>query len=107
MKIQLSFCIPTYNRVDKLENAVNSIINSIENSRKNLLVNFEIVISDNCSTDKTEEVVNEIIKNLGNESIIIKYFRNENNVGASKNFISLPKLASGEYIWFFRMMIIC
>ena len=101
MKIQLSFCIPTYNRVGKLENAVKSIINSIENSQKNLLVNFEIVISDNSSTDNTEEVVSKMIKTFGSENIIIKYFRNEINVGASKNFINLPKLASGEYIWFF------
>tara|TARA_Y100000385_G_scaffold284496_1_gene342579 strand:- start:163 stop:1158 length:996 start_codon:yes stop_codon:yes gene_type:complete len=101
MKIQLSFCIPTYNRVGKLENAVKSIINSIEKSQKNLFVNFEIVISDNCSTDNTEEVVSKMIKTFGSENIIIKYFRNEINVGASKNFINLPKLASGEYIWFF------
>ncbi len=30
----------------------------------------------------------------------IRYFRNEENIGALKNFMKLPEYAQGEYIWF-------
>ena len=75
----LSICIPTYNRSECLAQTVESIINS--NSFDNRV---EIVISDNCSTDDTEQVC----RNYTNMYSNIKYYRQlEPTDIADKNFI--------------------
>lgn len=52
MKI-LSICIPTYNRCEQLEELVKSIL-SVESD------NFEVVVTNNCSTDGTLEMLDKI-----------------------------------------------
>ena len=65
----LSICIPTYNRAKHINNCLNSILlNELNND-------FEIIISDNGSTDNTESIVHEYIDKLP-----IKYFKNEENI---------------------------
>ena len=51
--MKLSICIPTYNRAKHLTNCLNSII--LCGSQSTL--KFQVCISDNHSTDETEEVV--------------------------------------------------
>ena len=55
--------------------------------------NFELIISDNASTDKTEEICRKYIKKDGR----IRYYRNRVNIGAPANFESVLRLAKGEY----------
>ncbi|EBH2219729.1 glycosyltransferase, partial [Salmonella enterica] len=47
----ISFCIPTYNRKEYLEELLNSI-----NNQEKFNLDIEICISDNASTDGTEEM---------------------------------------------------
>jgi glycosyltransferase involved in cell wall biosynthesis len=54
---------------------------------------FELIISDNASTDATEE----ICRAYACRDSRIRYVRNEANVGAAKNFNQLVALAKGEY----------
>lgn len=76
-KLLLSICIPTYNRSGYLKKSIESII-----SQKPFLDGeVEIVISDNASTDDTEEVVRRFVKNHTN----IFYYKNSINV-RDKNF---------------------
>ena len=53
--MKLSICIPTYNRAHYLVNCLNSIV--IAKLYSNL--KFQVCISDNGSTDNTEQVVKE------------------------------------------------
>ncbi len=55
--------------------------------------NFEIVISDNCSTDKTEE----ICKKYASIDSRIIYHRNQENIGAARNYDLVFRISKGSY----------
>ena len=83
----LSICIPTYNRRSFLEEAVQSAL-------KIYRPQVEIIISDNCSSDDTEEYCSQLV----NKYPFIKYNRNEKNLGPDGNFLWLLQNATGKYI---------
>jgi len=83
----ISVLIPTYN-VDKyVEEAIRSIM---EQTYKNL----EIVIVDDCSTDKTYDILHR----LAQEDIRIKLFRNDVNSKIVKTLNRAFACSHGEYI---------
>jgi hypothetical protein len=55
--------------------------------------NFELIISDNASTDETKA----ICQDYAARDCRIRYFRNEINVGAAKNFNRVFELSNGPY----------
>lgn len=55
--------------------------------------NFDILISDNASTDGTAEICHEYVRNDAR----VRYHRNETNVGAAQNFNRVFELSSGKY----------
>ncbi|MDD3593860.1 MAG: glycosyltransferase [Candidatus Gastranaerophilales bacterium] len=88
----LSICIPTYNREPALERTLSSIV------RQNSFLSsddFEVVISDNASTDKTKETALKYV-NLFPQKI--KYIRQETNIGGDKNFMAVLNSASGKFL---------
>ncbi|UKJ08249.1 glycosyltransferase family 2 protein [Solitalea lacus] len=85
----LSLCIPTYNRSEILNNTLKSLINNPEFDSDLI----EVLVSDNCSTDDTKEVVKRYPK--------VKYFRNEENV-KDANFAIALNYANGEYVRLFN-----
>jgi len=87
---ELSICIPTYNRDGNLINFLNSIyISSLELDFK-----FQVCVSDNCSTDNTQEVVSKA------QSLMdIKYHKNSKNLGRVRNYLNVVNMAEGEFIW--------
>jgi glycosyltransferase involved in cell wall biosynthesis len=54
---------------------------------------FELTISDNASTDGTEEIG----RAYAARDERIRYFRNEKNLGAAENFNRVLELSAGEY----------
>ena len=88
--ITLSVCIPTYNRARHLRNCLNSFL---ECGLANL-PEVQICISDNCSSDNTNEVVNEVKKLLP-----IKYKVNTSNMGSARNFLEVVAMADGDFVW--------
>lgn len=87
----LSICIPTYNRAELLRSALMSLVPQVEK----LSNKVELIVSDNCSTDHTQEVV-EWARQFGP----ISYYRNSENLGAARNIMLLTKtLSTGEYGW--------
>ncbi|MCK9613953.1 MAG: glycosyltransferase [Candidatus Omnitrophica bacterium] len=90
MSLLLSICIPTYNRADFLKRTLYYLLEQID------FEITEIIISDNASSDNTEEVIKEYTEHYP----CIKYNRNEKNIGLDDNAIKCIKLASGEYVWF-------
>lgn len=88
MNIKLSFCIPTYNRADFIGETIESIISQANDE-------IEIVISDNASTDNTNEVVRKYQRLFPQ----ITYFRSDKNLGADWNYLKVVELAKGKYCW--------
>lgn len=91
----LSVCIPTYNRDIYLDTAIESIVNQVKEHK--LSDKVEICISDNSSTDKTDEIVS---KWLNSDDIKIVYHKNEKNEGADRNFLKAVDISSGSFCWF-------
>ncbi|WP_208610269.1 glycosyltransferase family 2 protein [Flavobacterium phragmitis] len=61
--------------------------------------NFEVelIISNDCSPDKTDEIIQDILKNHPRKSWI-KYFSHETNLGIMPNLFFSLKHCSGKYI---------
>ena len=88
----LTICIPTYNRAKVLDESLTHLMNQLSgnNSKK-----IEILISDNCSSDNTFEIV----RKYTNKGFPILYNRNRENIGADGNFLYCLTHAKGKYIW--------
>lgn len=85
-KPRVSIGLPVYNGEKYLEKAIDSILAQTFND-------FELIISDNASTDRTSE----ICQAYANKDTRIRYYRNENNLGAAFNFNRVFQLSYGEY----------
>ena len=83
----LSICIPTYNRVQNLEDCLNSI--KISNISQNNL-DFEVCISDNGSLEDPSKIVEKFKKFFK-----IKFNRNNKNLGFALNAIKTVSMAEG------------
>lgn len=88
--MKLSICIPTFNRSGFLENTLSALLPLLDGDE-------QIVISDNASTDGTTELVKRFCDRFPN----ITYHRQEENIGASRNYLKVVELAEGEYCWLF------
>ena len=82
----VSIGMPVYNGARFLRRALDSLL-------AQEYQNFELLISDNASTDETSR----LCKAYASKDKRIQYFRNERNVGALENFNRVFKLSSGEY----------
>jgi len=78
--------LPVYNGAKYLEAALDSIL-------AQTFTDFELIISDNASTDNTEE----ICKKYSAMDERIRYHRNDKNLGAAPNFNQVFFLSSSEY----------
>jgi glycosyltransferase involved in cell wall biosynthesis len=78
--------IPTYNGSRKIENAVMSVL-------KQGYPNVEILISDNGSTDNTQEVCLELARKIP----CVRYFRQPQNIGWVANFQFVLSHATGDF----------
>jgi len=87
----LSICIPTYNRSEYLERTLLSIVNQ---KRFQETSDVEIVVSDNCSSDNTGDVVQKFI-GLYHEKI--RYYRNPENI-EDLNFGRVLSYGDGVYL---------
>ena len=88
--MKLSICIPTYNRCKHLRNCLESIVSN--QIGKNL--DFQVCISNNFSTDETEELVNSFLGKLP-----IKYQKNDSNLGVARNVLKVVDMADSEFVW--------
>lgn len=92
--ILLTIGIPVFNGEQLIQQTLDSIKYSMNN---NLKYHIEILISDNCSTDNTEQVISEYIEN---NKLEIEYYKNDSNYGYDGNIDLIAKRANGKYIWF-------
>ncbi len=91
--MKLSICIPTYNRREELRRLLASIEIAIE--KVPAADEVEVIVSDNASTDGTEQLVYGAQKRLP----YLQYFRNETNLGFAANLNRAVAMAGGAYCW--------
>ena len=84
----VSIIMPTYNCGRFISETINSVIDQT-------YTNWELIISDDASTDNTEEVVKKYLKDER-----IKYIKFDKNMGAAAARNNSMKLAKGEYMAF-------
>lgn len=88
----LSICIPTYNRAWCLTELIKELKLQITDDLKD---NIEVIFSDNCSDDDTQELLLQYEKS----SSYVKYYRNNYNIGFAQNYLKVVSYASGLYTW--------
>lgn len=84
---KVSVIIPTYNRADFLNKCVNSVL-------EQTLEDYELIISDDASTDRTKQYVESI------SDPRVVYICNKTNRGVAATRNSALKISRGEYIAF-------
>lgn len=82
----LTVGLPVYNGQQYLSRALNSILSQT-------FTDFVVVISDNCSTDTTPQICNEIVQKDSRFS----YVKQEQNIGALNNFKYLIEKCDTPY----------
>lgn len=82
----VSIGLPVFNGDNFLEEALQSILSQT-------YTNFELIISDNGSTDRTQALCTAYAQ----QDHRIRYYRNQTNVGAGPNFNRTVALARGNY----------
>ncbi len=93
MNKSISVIIPAYNEETKLKPTVDSVLEHLEN---NGVSDFEIIIFNDASTDKTVEVADEWVKQFSQ----IKVVHNPKNMNLGFNIARGFQLATKEYVGF-------
>lgn len=83
----ISIIMPTFNRGYIIENAIQSVF-------EQTILNWELIIVDDASTDNTEDIV----KNFTDSRVI--YIRNEENMGANYSRNRGCTIAKGDFLAF-------
>ena len=85
-RVLISVGMPVYNGAREIEAAIEALLSQT-------IDEFELIISDNCSQDSTQEICSRYAA-LDRR---VKYFRQETNIGAVKNFLFVLQEAKGHY----------
>lgn len=86
----LTISIPTYNRSSFLEQNLKQLSKVADG----LWDEIELIVSDNASTDNTQDVVEKAIL----RGVPVKYVRNTENIGSDLNIAQAFNLATGKYV---------
>jgi len=85
-QVIISVGMPVYNGDQFLEATLKSVVNQT-------FGDFELIISDNASTDRTAEICQDFVA----QDKRIQYHKNEKNLGAGRNYNKVFNLAKGEF----------
>lgn len=84
----VSVIMLVYNQENTFARALESVLS------QKCAFSYEILIGDDCSTDKTREIIKGYLEKHPN----IRYFEREENLGVTRNAYELLKAAEGKYI---------
>ena len=88
--MQLSICIPTYNREQYLGELLRSLLPQLEALPVGTV---ELLISDNRSVDGTASLCRSF------DLPFLRFWINETNIGGDRNFLKCIRAAAGDYVW--------
>ena len=84
----LTIAIPIYNGERTIKNMLDILMPQCNEK-------IEVLVSDNCSTDSTPNIIKEYQNKWGN----ISYWCNETNLKTDRNCIKCLQKAKGKYTW--------
>jgi len=93
MTTLLTIGIPTFNRAQLLDKQLAWLAQAIQG----LESECEVIVSDNCSTDNTAEVIEKWRPVLS--TVTLKANRNSENIGAVRNIAYCINMATSKYVW--------
>jgi glycosyltransferase involved in cell wall biosynthesis len=93
MKKLLTIAIPTYNRAKLLDAQLAWLAHAVKGFENDI----EIFVSDNCSTDSTQDVIKKWKTTLSN--ITFNSRKNAENIGVMKNIHQCLISATTKYVW--------
>jgi glycosyltransferase involved in cell wall biosynthesis len=85
----VSIGLPVFNAENYLREALDSIL-------AQTFDDFELVVCDNASTDRTVDIVQEYVA----RDPRVRYFRNDTNIGGARNQARVAELSRGRYLRF-------
>lgn len=88
-EIKVSVCVVTYNQEKYIADCLQSLVDQVTDFP------FEIIVGEDCSTDRTREIVLEFQRKHPD---IIKPLLHVKNVGPVENIVATYKQAKGKYI---------
>lgn len=86
----LTIAIPTFNRCELLKKTLEQLVVCLDEE-------ISILVIDNCSTDRTAEVVYKVIED--HPHLDIAYRRNTGNVGLSANILKCIEYPLSPWVW--------
>ena len=89
--LKVSVCMITYGHENYIRESIEGIL------MQECDFDVELILSNDCSPDKTDEIIQDIIINHP-KSGLIKYFKQDNNLGMMPNFIFAMNQCYGKYI---------
>lgn len=89
----LTVAIPTFNRAEKLDAQLSWLARNLEGFESDC----EILISDNASTDRTQDVIRHWQPHFAAAGLQVN--RNDQNLGAIGNIAYCIRTARSKYIW--------
>jgi glycosyltransferase involved in cell wall biosynthesis len=90
-KSLVSVVMVTYQHENYIKDAINAVLMQKCDHQ------IELIIGDDCSTDNTGKVINDIIKNH-QRGHLVKYHRHEKNIGLASNYSWCLNKSKGEFI---------
>ena len=85
---KITVCVVSYNQENLIAQCLNSIIS------QECDYNFEVLISDDCSTDKTPLIISNFEQKFTN----VRVLKRNKNIGALENFKQTHEAAAGDFI---------
>lgn len=92
-EIVLTIGIPTYNGESSLRDVIDKIIADVNKYR---LTNIELLVSNNCSLDNTDQLMTKYIEMYPQ---LISYYINDKNVGFDRNVDLVVRRSKGRFVW--------
>jgi glycosyltransferase involved in cell wall biosynthesis len=89
MRWKISICITTYNHEQYIENCIASVLG------QHVDADLEILVGDDCSSDETRAIVSYYAEMYPEKLFPVFH---EKNLGGSKNYHSLIRRATGDFI---------
>lgn len=90
-QILVSVMMITYNHSAYIQKSILSVLDQSGPFR------LEVIVSNDCSTDRTSCIINKIIESHP-KSHLIRFFDQKKNLGMQENFIYALKQCQGEFI---------
>ena len=91
--MSVSVIILAYNQQDFIEKAIRGVF------MQKINFHVELIISDDCSPDNTDEVIQKTILEAP-QNFTIKYYNHPKNLGSTPNFYFALKQVTGKYLAF-------